>query len=844
MAGLLLALAAIALATTWWTAQEASQGATEAGLKSSRAFQNALQTERSRQLQLIARLLATDQILTTYLAEATRAGDPVAVFDSLKEYQNLLAFDLALVLDQNGRVVARTDSPGASGADLSGSKLISVALEEKEALGFWRLEDELYQATAVPLVRQYDLVGYVVAALAVDDSLAIQIQRAGAEVVFVVDSDTGIRPAAATWDASTVDGLLSALSLEGQGLDRAVRQGQPVDKLAVDFGGRSWDASFTPLRDAAGSPVGAMVSLTSGAGPLRAFRSIAAAVLAASVALALLGLLLARFLVRRQEIPLEQLAQAAEQAAFEDDFDGALPARGSGVPGRLSGALDRLFGAERERRALGGYLSQITRLLPEPAKDRPLERPRVRLMALVAVEMRRFANPKIGYDPEENLSRLSRDLQRITTLTVARKGRVEAIYGHRALVIFEGKRSVSQGLTAATEILRNLSQRESVFDEPEPPVVAMTHGNVVSGTIIWGDRPAGAVAGLPVQQLESLTREAAPGEIYLSKITHDALAPVFQRAGVEVKSQRGLVSPQPLYSLTLEVAARLTGVPVSPEQPASLTGEGQDLVGLRPGLVLGRRFELLSRIGAGSMGIVWKARDRELDDLVTLKTLEPRLLADEVRFEWLRATVGRARVLRHSHLQSMLDFGEADGIAYLSFDYERALTLRHLLDQGGDIPLPAAFRMLRQAALGLAALHGEKIVHRSLKPENVLVTSQGDVKLADFGLRSPAPIQGRVDGVEYLSPEQLDGREADHRTDLFAWGVMAFEMLTGQLPYPGHEVREVRQRQVSEPAPQMSSVREVPASLDEIVGRCLSPGLEDRLASAEQLLQALRTIRV
>ena len=138
------------------------------------------------------------------------------------------------------------------------------------------------------------------------------------------------------------------------------------------------------------------------------------------------------------------------------------------------------------------------------------------MRAPLGVEMRRFANAKIGYDPEENIGRFARDLQRISAAVKSHKGRVEAVYGHRVLAVFDQEASAFQAMSAATEVLLVLSERESVFDEPEPPVIALSCGGVVTGSVVWGDRPGTDLAGPLVQQLESLLREARQGDIYFT----------------------------------------------------------------------------------------------------------------------------------------------------------------------------------------------------------------------------------------------------------------------------------------------------------------------------------------
>ena len=458
--------------------------------------------------------------------------------------------------------------------------------------------------------------------------------------------------------------------------------------------------------------------------------------------------------------------------------------------------------------------------------------------------MRATPQGVLGYDPEECLGRMSRDLHRISAAAVSHQGRLEAVFGHRALALFEGGGAALRALAAATEILHVLSERENVFDEPEPPVVALAGGPVVTGSVVWGEQPSPVAVGLPIQQLESLLREAAPGEIYLSKNLQAELTEAFQRAGIQVRAQRGLLSPQPIYVLSGELAARLTGFAPAAQTAAAFPGERLSLSEVRPGTVLGGRYDVLAELGAGRMGSIFKAQDRELGDLVVLKMLKPEVVADAARFEGLKRVIQQARTLRHPNVLGVLDFAETDGMPYISVEYARGLTLRYLLERGGRMGLAAGLFLAHQVGQGLAAAHREGLLHLGVKPENVLVEPQGLARLMDFGLSPPVGSGLALSGVQYLAPEQLEGRGDDARSDVYALGAVLYETFTGQAAYSGSSPDEIRQMHLmQDPAPPSTLTEEMPPRLEQIIVRCLAKTPEQRHGTVEELIGDLEALR-
>ena len=812
-------------------------------LGATQAVQTAFQQQRYQRLNLISRLFATDQVLNTYLAEAAEDREESAIQASIEEYQNLLTFDLGVVLDQGGRMLARTDGTEGVGQSLADTPLVAVALQDQKAAGVWRDREQLYHAVAVPLLRDYELVGYTLVAYAVNNALAAQVKRSGgADVVFFSSGATGPEAIASTLGAAEAGELVTALRRDGgDALDRALNRGETVTDVSLTLADESWMASLSPLRDAGGDAVGAVTTLTPlGAARGGYWRVVTAAALTA-LAVLVLGVALTLFLASRSTRPLAVVADAVEQAAG-GRWDIDLP-DAPGDAGRIATAVGSILGRMREKRALETVVGRASRLLPEPAKETEPQPPAAVEGAVLAIELRRYADPKLGYDPDANVQRLERDLARIAASAAGQKGRVAATAGHRVLCLFEGELHAMRALTAATEISLTLSERESAFDEARPPALAINVGNLVIGSFAVEDHTAHAVAGLPVQLLDVLLREAQPGPIYFSKPLWNLLGQSFHDAGVQVKAQKPVLSTQPVYFVAPDESAKLTGARKMTETVSQVTGEVRTLADVQPGATLGSRFAVKAELGLGPTGVVFKAADRELGDLVALKLLRPEVVRDGTRFERLKQLASRARGMRHPNVLSIYDFGEAERMPFVTGEFVRGMTVAQILERGGKLPPVAALRVARQMAWGLAAAHGHQVMHGALKPENVLVEGDGTVRVMDFGLsRAAGLLTSPQATLGYLAPEQLMEQDHDSRADFWSFGAVVFHVLAGKPPLEGESLEALRMEAGRTPDV-AAALHDAPPGLVEVVSRCLQVNADDRYPQIEELLRTLEQIR-
>lgn len=263
------------------------------------------------------------------------------------------------------------------------------------------------------------------------------------------------------------------------------------------------------------------------------------------------------------------------------------------------------------------------------------------------------------------------------------------------------------------------------------------------------------------------------------------------------------------------------------------------------------RYRWIETIGRGGMGIVFKAHDLALDDVVAIKVLSPDLEVDEeellVRF---KREVFLNRKIKHPNVARMHDFGVAGDYPYITMEFVPGLDLRQLIRREGRLSPARAVSILRQICLGTDAAHRLGIIHRDLKSQNVVVDDSGAVAILDFGLarskraQERATLTSAVLGTpHYMSPEQALGREADFRSDIYSIGVIAFEALTGFLPFHGDSPHVVAMAHVREPVPDPTGlVPGLPADLVALVCRALAKDPSDRFPSASDLERGLSEV--
>lgn len=278
-------------------------------------------------------------------------------------------------------------------------------------------------------------------------------------------------------------------------------------------------------------------------------------------------------------------------------------------------------------------------------------------------------------------------------------------------------------------------------------------------------------------------------------------------------------------------------------QPAPSHGGGQAFV------TLDGRYHMVERIAAGGMGEVFRAHDAVLAREVAIKVLHRSLAGDPAFVDRFRREARAAASLAHPNIVAVYDWGAVDSVYYMVMEYVRGPSVRHLLNEQGRMEPAQAAEILRQTLLALGHAHREGFVHRDMKPENLLVTQDGTVKVADFGL-ARAYADGRVTQagavtgtVQYLAPEQIRGEPADPRSDLYSLGIVAYELLTGKLPFTGETAMAIAYKHLSDRVPAPSTILpDLPAELDGFVAAATDRDRELRPESADVMRMDLDVI--
>jgi predicted Ser/Thr protein kinase len=258
------------------------------------------------------------------------------------------------------------------------------------------------------------------------------------------------------------------------------------------------------------------------------------------------------------------------------------------------------------------------------------------------------------------------------------------------------------------------------------------------------------------------------------------------------------------------------------------------------------RYELEQKVGSGGMSKVYKAHDRLLERTVALKILHEHYSQDDEYIERFRREARSVAQLTHPNVVTVIDRGEHEGRQYIVFEYIDGENLKQLVEREGPLPPRQVIELGLQIASALASAHARGVVHRDVKPQNVILTDEGRPKVTDFGIARSSDVEsvtltGTVMGTsEYIAPEQARGELVDFRSDVYSLGAILYELCTGEVPYPGENPVSVAMRHLHEPVPSARAQRpDIPARLDAAIRKAMAKDPAERFGSMDDLIVEL-----
>lgn len=266
---------------------------------------------------------------------------------------------------------------------------------------------------------------------------------------------------------------------------------------------------------------------------------------------------------------------------------------------------------------------------------------------------------------------------------------------------------------------------------------------------------------------------------------------------------------------------------------------------IRPGMFISDRYEIIEKVGSGGMADVYKAKDQRLNRFVAIKILKSEFSADKKFVGKFRGEAQSAAGLSHPNIVNVYDVGEDEGLYYIVMELVEGITLKSFIERKGRLDVKEAIGISIQIAMGMEAAHNNGIVHRDIKPQNIIISKAGKVKVTDFGIAkatsSNTITSNAMGSVHYISPEQARGGYSDERSDIYSLGITMYEMLSGRVPFTGENTVAVALLHIQEEAVPLRQLDEsIPISVERIVQKCMQKKPERRYLSASELIVDLK----
>lgn len=866
---LLIAALATIVAITLQTGKDVAEKSVKESIQNSLALQNYFRDINNRELLIVLDGFANDPNFTAYVSEAvdTPEGEPIdleSIQDLVQERKDDAALDFIILLDPEGKVIIHSENPAMTGRDYSNKTLLVPVIENlEETTGVWLEKNQLFQTAIVPLSLDYDLIGFAIAGLAIDKGLANEMKRVGGgDTLFLIASDTELTLVASTLGVTDSAELLKELQPHIGSLSNANANSA---NISLNMNEEKWSVQSVPLALKEDGVVPLFIIYSSETKFIEGFDRIFSIILIAAFISIALSMITALFLTRGILNPLKLLATASNSAA-KGDYTTKVGIAGTDELAVLSNSIDSLLSDLRDKQDMQNYINELSKVLPEETVNNsqsPSEVAQTLPMTfqefcLLAVDINGL------FHLDTNLKPIHEKIQSISDLILLHAENNDALLirlGNGVFILaFSGDQKEQMAFSTLGGIdlsFKDNGYLESSSEHSFLPKYSLASGSCFIDTVAAKSVWQKVIVGLPVRQSIRLLEEATNGRVFSSMEVYKTLKPAFDEANIKAKAVKGRLSGK-TFCLMDRVTAQTFVLPLTAEQTqmrATLLGDGgikpagrPSTLDLSTGSVFAQRYEILTSLGSGSMGLVFKAMDRELNEAVAIKILRKEIAEDTEHLERLRSEIKLARRVTHPNILRTYDLGKVDEIPFLSMEYVRGMTLRYLIDNSGKLPYSAALRVTRQLCEGLDCVHQLGILHRDIKAENVILEPSGNLKLMDFGIARTIK-KSEIDKLDeglfvgtpsYASPEQVQAGELGVASDIYSLGILLNEIFTGELPIQGSNVREILMAHVkSEPIKASEFWAEIPVELENIILKCLKKKPSDRYQNIAELLSEI-----
>ena len=896
---LILIVVGVAVGITIQRANAIARTTVNASISSAARLFREFEDQRLLKLKLSAQLVGGDSNFVAYIQSAMAGGpnataaaapavapapapaqpaapvapDLVSILDQLSQRRESFGSDLVIILDDQGRLLARSDQPATTAVTpedfYEETPLVKRIVDDasvKWSTGTIITNNQLYHAAVVPIASGANPVriGYLINASAIDANFANSIaESTKAGVMFAPDPKLASQPTIARSTNAPSVGMQQM-----SGLDQIFKSGKPMAPSNVRVENSDYVMTGEPLV-AGKQTVGAAVFLRSLDQELMPFKQIENSMLVGGGAALLLAFAFSWLIAKRVTHPIEELAGLA-QAVTAGDYDVHPTIDRADEVGILGRSFAKMITALRDKAELEELYETMAAKSKEReavAAPRAVEPPKLEEGTLLVTDLRGIS---VGESDAQSVINTVARAMKLQELEVSRQdGTVREIVGHRLVSVFRGERGVIHAIRAARAINEELAS-QTASGSTLTLGVGIATGEFVSGTVSLEQENGVAIVGNAPLLALLLAWHAPSGYAYISYETAQTaggeVMSTSQREEVKLKwlAQPLGVASLPLAAMTTTMMKTMDGATQTSAMATmridgtapGVTAPGMSLAQeLTPGQLFAGRYRIEQILGRGGMGVVYKAIDTQLDETVAIKTLPGDVMQRSPEdLERFKREIRLARKITHRNVLRTYDYGEAEGVYFISMEFVRGYTLSELSEEVENRQMAprVAVGVARQICRGLQAAHEQGIIHRDIKPQNVLIDHKGEVKLMDFGIARMAEAPeamtqaGLIVGTpHYMSPEQVQGKQLDPRSDVYSMGVLIYEMLAGRRPFESSSLTGVLTAHITEkPRPPIDVRPEIGREINAVVMKALEKDPKARYANAGELLHALDSLKM